>query len=111
MTNPGLRIAFWERKDGAKIVHPSGEVRKSGRDEEDKHGGAGMKTTTSLSSEILTVEEVSEFLRLHPTTIYRMLKRNEIPGFKVGNEWRFLKGKIERWLDKKSRASRVRPTK
>ncbi len=63
-----------------------------------------MKTTVPLSSEILTVEEVSEFLRLHPTTIYRMLKRNEIPGFKVGNEWRFLKGHIERWLDKKSRS-------
>ena len=63
-----------------------------------------MKTTVPLSSEILTVEEVSEFLRLHPTTIYRMLKRNEIPGFKVGNEWRFFKGHIERWLDKKSRS-------
>jgi excisionase family DNA binding protein len=40
-------------------------------------------------SRILTVREVSEYLRVHPTTIYRLLRLKQIPGFLVGSDWRF----------------------
>jgi excisionase family DNA binding protein len=40
-------------------------------------------------SRILTVREVSEYLRVHPTTIYRLLRLKRIPGFLVGSDWRF----------------------
>ncbi len=33
-------------------------------------------------STVLTLEEVASYLRVHPSTIYRMLKRHEIPAFK-----------------------------
>ena len=35
------------------------------------------------SSTILTVRELSEYLRVHPTTIYRLLRTKQIPGFRV----------------------------
>lgn len=46
---------------------------------------------------MLTVGEVSEYLRVHPTTIYRLLRAKKIPGFLVGSEWHFDIDTIERW--------------
>jgi excisionase family DNA binding protein len=47
--------------------------------------------------EIFTVTELSKHLRVHPTTIYRLLRRGLIPGFRVGSTWRFSRSAIEEW--------------
>ncbi len=47
--------------------------------------------------QIFTVTELSEHLRVHPTTIYRLLRRGLIPGFRVGSTWRFSRAAIEEW--------------
>jgi excisionase family DNA binding protein len=39
------------------------------------------------SKKILTIVEVSEFLRLHPTTVYRLVRKGELPAFKIGWGW------------------------
>ena len=57
-------------------------------------------------AEIMTVREVSDYLRVHPATIYRLLKRNQIPAFRVGADWRFEIEAIERW-QKKQQAGRI----
>ena len=46
--------------------------------------------------EILTVKELCDLLRLHPTTVYKLVRQGKIPRFRVGNEWRFRRGVIER---------------
>lgn len=46
---------------------------------------------------LVTVKELSRYLHVHPTTIYRLLKREELPAFKVGNRWRFDLRKIDEW--------------
>lgn len=46
---------------------------------------------------LLTLEEVASYLKVHPVTIYRLLKRQEIPAFKVGSDWRFHLESIDRW--------------
>ena len=52
--------------------------------------------------DILTVKELSDLLRLHPTTVYKLVRQGKIPSFRVGNEWRFRKDAIMRWLSEKS---------
>jgi excisionase family DNA binding protein len=47
---------------------------------------------------VLTLVEVAEFLRVHPTTIYRLLYKDQIPAFKVGSEWRFNQESVEKWV-------------
>ncbi len=47
--------------------------------------------------DILTITELSEHLRVHPTTIYRLLRQGRIPGFRVGASWRFSRRAIENW--------------
>lgn len=48
---------------------------------------------------IMTLPEVAKYIRVHKSTVYRMLKQNRIPAIKVGNQWRFKKDRIDRWLE------------
>jgi excisionase family DNA binding protein len=50
-------------------------------------------------NEILTIDEVAEYLRLTPQTIYKWAQERRIPATKLGKEWRFRKSLIDRWLD------------
>jgi len=40
-------------------------------------------------SEVLTVKEVCVLLRVHPNTVYKMVRHGKIPSFRIGTEWRF----------------------
>jgi excisionase family DNA binding protein len=51
----------------------------------------------AVSAKVMTVNELSEYLRVHRSTIYRLLKKNQIPGFKIGSDWRFNVEAIDQW--------------
>jgi excisionase family DNA binding protein len=51
--------------------------------------------------------EVADYLRVHPSTIYRLLKRKELPAFKVGSDWRFNRAAIDQW---RSAAEMISPS-
>ena len=42
--------------------------------------------------------EVAKHLKIHPSTVYKMAKRGELPGFKIGTDWRFDRAQIEEWI-------------
>jgi excisionase family DNA binding protein len=46
---------------------------------------------------VLTVNELAEYLRVHRSTIYRLLKKGQLPGFKIGSDWRFNVEVIDEW--------------
>jgi excisionase family DNA binding protein len=48
-------------------------------------------------SSIMTLEEVAGYLRVHPSTVYRMVKNHSIPAFKIGSDWRFNRESIDVW--------------
>jgi len=45
----------------------------------------------------MTLEEVATYLRVHPSTVYRMAKNHAIPAFKIGSDWRFNQESIDGW--------------
>ena len=47
---------------------------------------------------IMTVAEVSEYLRLTERTIYTLLETGILPGAKFGNSWRIDREQLERKL-------------
>jgi excisionase family DNA binding protein len=49
-------------------------------------------------SKVMTLEGLAELLRVHPSTIYRLLRKRKIPGFKLGSDWRFSQELVERWV-------------
>jgi excisionase family DNA binding protein len=55
----------------------------------------------------MTVPTLANFLLCHQSTIYRLLRNNKIPAFKIGSDWRFIKADIIRWVQ--HNAVRPRP--
>jgi len=49
----------------------------------------------------MTTKEVARYLRVDQYTIYRLLTQKKIPAFKIGNQWRFKRSLLERWLKSK----------
>jgi excisionase family DNA binding protein len=52
------------------------------------------------NDDILTIEELSLYLKLAEKTAYRLASDGKIPGFKVCGAWRFSKSEIDRWIIK-----------
>jgi excisionase family DNA binding protein len=48
--------------------------------------------------EIMNVNEVADYLRVAPATIYRLAQGGKIPCGKVGRAWRFHRKAIDRWI-------------
>jgi excisionase family DNA binding protein len=51
-----------------------------------------------IADHLLTVREAGEILRLHPRTVMNMARRGELPGCKIGKQWRFARRAVENWL-------------
>lgn len=50
------------------------------------------------SNEIWTVNEVADYLRMNPMTIYRLAQQGKIPASKILGCWRFKRQEIESWI-------------
>lgn len=50
-----------------------------------------------MPTKVLTVKEAADYLRIHTSTIYRLLKKKQLPAFRVGSDWRFNVEDIDRW--------------
>jgi excisionase family DNA binding protein len=51
------------------------------------------------NDKIMTLEEVAEYLRVKPQTIYTWAQEKKIPAAKLGREWRFRKSMIDKWFN------------
>jgi excisionase family DNA binding protein len=47
---------------------------------------------------ILTLEEAADYLRFHPSTVYRLARNGQLPARKIGKQWRFHREALDRWL-------------
>jgi excisionase family DNA binding protein len=50
-----------------------------------------------MKDDFFTVNELAEYFRVNPKTIYGRLWAKQIPAFKVGAQWRIAKKDIK-WL-------------
>ena len=49
--------------------------------------------------DVLTIEELSIYLKIPKSTLYKLVREGKVPSQKVGRHWRFRKKAIDRWLD------------
>jgi excisionase family DNA binding protein len=59
-----------------------------------------------MPDEILTVAELAKYLRVHISTIYRLIKARELPAFKIGSDYRFSRKQIDEWRAAQEKRSR-----
>ncbi|MGL4734876.1 MAG: helix-turn-helix domain-containing protein [Enterovibrio sp.] len=55
-----------------------------------------------MSDDVLTIKEVAEYLKVNERTIYRLAANGELPGFRVGNAWRFKQSDLAAWVAKQT---------
>jgi len=48
--------------------------------------------------QLMTVEDVAEYLRIKPSTVYEWASNGKLPGVKIGRLWRFERLVIEKWV-------------
>ena len=53
---------------------------------------------TAPAEDVLTLEEVAEYLRVPKQAIERQAVLGQIPGRKIEDTWRFLRAAINEWL-------------
>jgi excisionase family DNA binding protein len=47
----------------------------------------------------MTVEELSDYLRIPRSTLYKLAQEGKVPCKKVGRHWRFRREAVDRWLE------------
>jgi len=53
-----------------------------------------------MARQVMTVEEVAEYLRVTSSSIYEWAKAGKMPAAKVGRLWRFHREEIDAWMRK-----------
>ncbi|NUN05819.1 MAG: helix-turn-helix domain-containing protein [Bdellovibrio sp.] len=53
--------------------------------------------------EYLDFDQAVAFLKTTPSTLYKWLQAGKVPGYKLGRQWRFLKGELEFHVSSKGR--------
>jgi excisionase family DNA binding protein len=51
-----------------------------------------------MSERFLDHKETADLLGVCSKTIYRWIKNNEFPAYKVGKRWKFKVSDVEKWL-------------
>jgi excisionase family DNA binding protein len=53
----------------------------------------------------MLVDEVAAYLKVHPRTVYKLVKRKDLPCFRVGSELRFRKTDVDQWIASEEQAT------
>lgn len=56
-----------------------------------------------MEDTFFTVQELAQYLRMKPITIYKHASKGKLPGFKIGAAWRFKKSSIDKWIEEQER--------
>ena len=84
-------------------------------------GGAERVEKPSLAPvevpvrEVMDIRQASAYLGISADSLYRYASEATIPGFRLGNRWRFKKSRLDQWMDEQSssgrqaKPARVRP--
>ena len=51
----------------------------------------------TLAKTYITIKDVAKRFGVNTTTIYRLAQKGKLPGFKVGNQWRFNEDLLKHW--------------
>ena len=68
-----------------------------------------MGVTMTIQDDILTISDVANLFKVTEKTLYGLAQKGDLPGFKVGGQWRFQRAAIESWIQVKTEAASSQP--
>ncbi len=63
-----------------------------------------------VDKEILDAEDVAQLLNVSTMVVYKMLREGEMPGRKIGREWRIRRVTLDAWIDGQTPAAASDPS-
>ena len=60
-----------------------------------------------MESDILTIKDVAEYLKIKEKTAYKLAAEGKLPGFKAGGSWRFRREQVKRWIEDQEQANQI----
>jgi len=58
---------------------------------------------------VLTITELSKYLKISRSTLYKLAQEGKLPAQKVGRHWRFHREAVDEWLGKSRQAPIFQP--
>jgi excisionase family DNA binding protein len=58
----------------------------------------GKKEHSSEAMRLFTLREVAEYLKVHPGTVYRLVKNGQLPAARIGRDLRFDPRLVQQWV-------------
>jgi len=55
-----------------------------------------------MTEKLLTTEQVSQILQVHPLTVLKYIKAGKLQGIKLGRVWRIRETEVEKFLEDRS---------
>ena len=95
------RLAFESRRPKQAVVsdmlgrYIEGRRRSAASREEPQLGWHSFRAT---QSDVLTLEGVAELLEVDPELVAELAAAGELPGRRIGGEWRFARAAVLAWL-------------
>jgi len=50
------------------------------------------------SLRLLTLREAAQMLQVSPRTLQRLIRKHDLPAFKVGGQWRVRESQLAQWI-------------
>lgn len=57
-----------------------------------------MAKAKSPPDTVMTIEELSQYLKISRSTLYKLAQEGKLPSQKVGRHWRFHRDAVDAWL-------------
>ena len=94
---PSLIVTILLHRGATGANHVGQRYDTGSRHETSPRRARAMKPPDEATARrFLTVAEVAEYFNVGRNTIYRLARNGKIPAFKIGDDWRFDKGAIEK---------------
>lgn len=74
-----------------------------------RHDNAMRLREDSMPGPIMTSREVAEYLQVHQSTLYKLIRRRQIPFFKIGSDYRFSREAIQDWIARRPEKEMLTP--
>ena len=69
-----------------------------GVDAKDRIEDASLATVEKFHREpVWDCLQAARFLCIHPATVKRLAREGKLPGFRIGNRWRFRPSELDAW--------------
>ncbi len=98
-----LVVRAWNELEQPRTVDisrlPEDDARGSGPAGINSHLSKSTRLVKTRVADVLTIDELSLYLKIPRSTLYKLAQESRIPAQKVGRQWRFSKQAIDRWLE------------